>query len=128
MQIRKFFTAPRILFAMLMLGLLAASSSAPVIAAGPPESTVLYVVQYGDTLDSIAARFGVTVEAILQANGLTLNYMYVGQQMSVPSGYGYNGAYAGQKVNFDFGKNIGEEAGTGVNASTSEPSGRIWTW
>lgn len=30
-----------------------------------------------------------------------------------------NGAFPNQKINFDFGKNIGEEGGTGINASTS---------
>src|SRR5205807_10409842 len=38
----------------------------------PPTSTpVYYVVQPGDALVTIAARFGVTVEAIMNANGLT---------------------------------------------------------
>ncbi len=83
----KYLSLPRTLVAALLLGLLAMSHSAPAIAAGPPASS-LYVVQYGDTLESIAARFGVTVETILQANGMSSPYMYVGQQMSVPYGYG----------------------------------------
>lgn len=35
-----------------------------------PPGDVVYVVQSGDTLFSIAARFGVTVESIVERNGL----------------------------------------------------------
>ena len=36
----------------------------------PPPAQTTYVVQEGDTLNAIAVRFGTTVEAIRQANGL----------------------------------------------------------
>lgn len=39
----------------------------------------------GDTLSRIATRFGVTVTAIMQANGLAnANYIYVGQVLRIP--------------------------------------------
>ena len=45
----------------------------------------VYVVQPGDTLSSIATRYGTTVGALLEANGLTnANFIYVGQRLILP--------------------------------------------
>lgn len=45
----------------------------------------VYTVEKGDTLQSIAAEFGVTVEAILKANNLTdPNLIRVGQELKIP--------------------------------------------
>jgi len=49
----------------------------------PPRSTV-HTVQFGDTLFSIARRYGTTVEAIRVANGLVGNNIRVGQQLIIP--------------------------------------------
>jgi LysM repeat protein len=43
-----------------------------------------YIVRWGDTLFSIAQRFGVTVDAIKQANGLTSDFIIVGQELAIP--------------------------------------------
>ena len=44
-----------------------------------------YTVQWGDTVYSIARRYGTTVEAIVQANGLPSNYLIkVGQTLTIP--------------------------------------------
>jgi LysM repeat protein len=45
---------------------------------------VYYNVQPGDTLYSIASRFGTTVQAIMQANNLTSPFVYVGQRLFIP--------------------------------------------
>ena len=46
-----------------------------------------YVVQPGDTLSSIAQRFGTTVQAIAQANNITnINLIVVGQVLIIPVG------------------------------------------
>jgi peptidoglycan/xylan/chitin deacetylase (PgdA/CDA1 family) len=46
---------------------------------------VTYVVQSGDTLFSIAQRFGVTVEAIAQANGITdPTQLEIGRELFIP--------------------------------------------
>jgi LysM repeat protein len=45
-----------------------------------------YTVQWGDTLSSIGRRFGVSVDAIVSANGLANpNFIYVGQVLTIPS-------------------------------------------
>jgi len=45
-----------------------------------------YVVQSGDTLGSIAARFSVSVEALMAANGLTdADMLYVGSTLNIPA-------------------------------------------
>ncbi len=49
----------------------------------PPVST--YVVQPGDTLYSLARRYGTTVQAIARANGLHSPNIYVGQRLRIPS-------------------------------------------
>jgi LysM repeat protein len=49
-----------------------------------PASSGAYTVRSGDTLYSIAARFGTTVSAIVRANGLAnANLLYVGQRLIV---------------------------------------------
>ncbi len=51
---------------------------------GPDVGTVTYTVQAGDTLWLIARRYGTTVEAIKQANGLTSNALRIGQVLRIP--------------------------------------------
>jgi LysM repeat protein len=54
----------------------------------PPAATPTsnYVVQAGDSLTSIAGRFGVSVQAIIGANGITQpNALEVGQVLVIPA-------------------------------------------
>jgi len=53
-------------------------------SSGGSSTGVYYTVVQGDTLSSIAARFGTTVSAIMQANGLTSDLIYVGQVLLIP--------------------------------------------
>lgn len=54
-------------------------------AVRPALADTLYVVQPGDTLYRIAARFGVTVSAIVSANALpNPNLIYAGQLLTIP--------------------------------------------
>ncbi|MDE3088563.1 MAG: LysM peptidoglycan-binding domain-containing protein [Chloroflexota bacterium] len=87
MSIKSLLTTPRVLVAASVFALGALLAPATAHAAGPPAGGVMYVVQYGDTLDGIAARFGVPVQSILAANGLATRYPYVGRSIYMPSGY-----------------------------------------
>ncbi len=70
----------------LILALSLTTVALPVMGA-PGERTgpTIYIVQWGDTLFSIANRFGTTVEALVAANGLTSPLIYVGQRLTIPS-------------------------------------------
>jgi murein DD-endopeptidase MepM/ murein hydrolase activator NlpD len=53
-------------------------------ATGPPQETI-HVVQRGETLFSIAQRYGSTVDALAHANGLhDPTRIYVGQRLTIP--------------------------------------------
>jgi len=51
----------------------------------PPVSGY-YVVKAGDTLYSIAKRNGISVAALMQANGLSNTWIWVGQKLIIPNG------------------------------------------
>jgi LysM repeat protein len=77
---------------VLVIVLLGVSNAvfAPRAAAAAPDAAPLadggiYVVRTGDTLNSIAARFGVSSGALARANGISNpNLIYVGQRLAVP--------------------------------------------
>ena len=53
----------------------------------PPSCGVTHVVRWGETLYSIARRYGTCVQAIRQANGLwNPNYIWAGQRLYIPCG------------------------------------------
>jgi LysM repeat protein len=59
-----------------------APTAAPTAATGTQE----YTVQAGDSLSAIAAQFGVTVDALIQANNITdPNTILVGQVLTIPA-------------------------------------------
>jgi LCP family protein required for cell wall assembly len=60
------------------------AAPAPVLTS-TMNTPQLHIVQQGDTLFSLARRYGVTVEAIQQVNGLTGDSIYVGQQLIIPT-------------------------------------------
>jgi LysM repeat protein len=54
----------------------------PTVAAGGGQT---YIVREGDSLSGIASRFGVSQEAIQQANNITdPNSIYAGQELIIP--------------------------------------------
>jgi LysM repeat protein len=60
----------------------AETPAAPAPPAGDQET---YTVQAGDTLAEIAARFGVTIQALVQANNIeNVDYIEVGQVLVIP--------------------------------------------
>ena len=60
------------------------SGETPVTPTATPFAQTLYVVRVGDTLFSIARRFGVTAQAIMTANNLTGTNIHAGQQLYIP--------------------------------------------
>lgn len=57
--------------------------------SGLSRADIIYIVQRGDTLYSIALRHGVTVTAIAQANKITnVSLIFVSQRLIIPTGGG----------------------------------------
>jgi murein DD-endopeptidase MepM/ murein hydrolase activator NlpD len=70
----------------LLIVLLFFVAAAPVAAQEPTAEPPIYVVQPGDTLFSIAQRFGSTVEAIVAANDIAdPSLIRVGQRLIIPT-------------------------------------------
>lgn len=70
---------------MLICVLLFLSSGAAARADVPPANPLVHIVQWGENLTWIAARYGTTVEAIMRANGIANpNRIYAGQRLIVP--------------------------------------------
>lgn len=63
----------------------------PTFTAGPSPTPSLtpgagnYVVQYGDTLQKIARRFGLTISALRTANRINSDTIYAGQVLIIPT-------------------------------------------
>ena len=71
---------------VLMITTLVLLVSVVPASASPNESGVVHVVQRGETLYSIARRYGVDVWTIARANGIANpNRIYVGQRLTIPA-------------------------------------------
>jgi LysM repeat protein len=78
-----------ILALILMMALGSIANAGPELQGGGS----IYYVTWGDTLTDIALRHGVSVEALMQQNGLyNPEMIYVGQPLIIP-GQGYGGNY-----------------------------------
>ena len=61
-------------------------SAAPTAQSGQWGCANVHTVRFGETLSSIAAWYGTTVQAIMQANGLwNPNHIFAGQRLCIPS-------------------------------------------
>ena len=70
---------------MLALLLVALNIGVAVAAPGLQGGPIIHYVGFGDSLYGIAARYGVTAEAIMQVNGLANpDMIYVGQPLRIP--------------------------------------------
>lgn len=56
----------------------------PPPANPSPASSGYHVVQAGETLGSIASRYGISLTALKQANSLTGDIIYIGQALRIP--------------------------------------------
>jgi len=70
---------------------------APHYAPAPPAQAT-YVVKAGDSIYKIAAKFGISAAALMNANGLSsARELYIGQTLVIPGSYrAYPPAYAGK--------------------------------
>ena len=85
---------------------MAPASVTEVAAPESPGADGQYQVQAGDTLYSIATRFGVTVKALVEANQITdPNALRVGQELRIP----------GASASTDAGSDAGTDAGDSSN-------------
>jgi LysM repeat protein len=97
------------------------SMTVTVLAVSPvgADSGIVHVVQWGESLSSIAAHYGVTTQAIVAANGLAdPDFVFVGQRLTIP-GSGY---YGGQQYSVQPGDTLASIAwkfGTTVKALIS---------
>jgi len=68
---------------------IALSLSASAVQGAPPAQAggKVHIVQWGDTVYSLARRYGTTVAAIVQANNLANpHWIYAGQRLIIPTG------------------------------------------
>ena len=62
-----------------------ASAPAPAAAAPAPAAANVHTVVSGDTLGAISARYGVALNSVLSANGLSVSsIIYPGNQIQIP--------------------------------------------
>lgn len=85
---------------IIVLLLLISIISAPIPALAQ-DGGAIYIVQPGDTLFSIAARFSITLDELLAANGIVdANQLAVGQQLVIPGLQGVTGILDTKFINF----------------------------
>jgi LysM repeat protein len=71
---------------LVALSCLSLGATTPALSASVTSDTSTYVVGWGDTLSSIALRYGTSVSAIVEANQMANpNLIYVGQRLSIPT-------------------------------------------
>lgn len=77
---------PAVLIILCALAIVAVGAiSVPHAAAAPVADQTVYVVRAGDTLGRIAARYGVSVSSLVNANHIANpNRIYVGQRLVIP--------------------------------------------
>ena len=56
----------------------------PINGSSDDENYVIYTVKVGDTLYSIAKKYGIGVDTITNFNNLTSNLLSIGQQLKIP--------------------------------------------
>ena len=61
------------------------SVAKPAVESGSWGCSFFHTVQRGETLSGIAVRYGTTVQALMQANGIwNPNHIFVGQRLCIP--------------------------------------------
>jgi LysM repeat protein len=99
-------------------------TQAPAPTTAPPASssgsTIVHTVQRGETTYSIARRYGTTVNAIAQANGMVNpSHIVVGQQLKIPT--------SGSSSSGSSGTSGSSSGTTGCRAQHTVQRGE-WVW
>ena len=87
------------------------NSTTPTTPSNPSN---VYTVQSGDSLYSIAKRYGVTVDALKSANGKTSNLLSIGEVLVIPTTTGTSRTYTVKSGDSLW--KIASTYGTSVNA------------
>ena len=75
-------------FALLALVAVQLGWTTPSVWAASSSHSLIHVVQWGENLYRIAIRYGTTVEAIANANGIVNPHrIYAGQRLVIPHGH-----------------------------------------
>jgi LysM repeat protein len=64
----------------------------------PKENVAAYIVEKGDTIDSIALKFNITIDWIKEKNGLSSNHIFPGQKLVVKSNSELETTYSVENV------------------------------
>ena len=97
--------SPKVLAILILALLVVCSVVAPVSAA--PVKNVVHVVQWGETLYSIARSYGVNMWSIARVNGITnLNRIYAGQRLVIPTGWAGGWGYTGTVHTVQWGETL----------------------
>jgi LysM repeat protein len=70
----------RLILVVVLASTVALAGAAPVHA-----DAIVHIVQWGETLWQISRNYGVSMEAIQAANGLTGTWLYAGQRLIIPT-------------------------------------------
>ncbi len=62
------------------------AASSEVAQAGPTATPVVYVVKRGDTVNIIAARYGISVQDLMAFNGMNSDLIQIDQKLTIPLG------------------------------------------
>jgi murein DD-endopeptidase MepM/ murein hydrolase activator NlpD len=86
---------------LMLLGVLLTPTITAVASNPRQADEPIYIVQAGDTLNSIALRFGVSSEEIQSANGITNpNALDIGQRLIIPGLEGISGLLTSEVLSF----------------------------
>lgn len=99
--------------------------------AAPMSQQIVHVVQWGETLSGIAWRYGLTVQALMEANHLTHDKLYAGQSLVIPTSTTDVPAEISDSGSIDHvvrrGENLSSIAGLyGVSVATIMQANGLW--
>ena len=110
----------------------AAAEAQPTVQSAWGGCRCAHTVRYGETLSGIAAYYGVSLHALMQANRIwNPNHLYAGQRLCIPDytpGHGAGCACSNWHV-VRHGETLSEIAGWyGVSMHALASCNNIWNW